>query len=244
MNLHDRSLSLRVKLDEAAAGSVDHELLERGRRVISLLDESTATLQRTGELREAFELGPVPVDAKAVGQAARQLRTGLSKYQAGALQHQATTKFEAAVKLEARRCLDWSKAKWKGRFERWQAVIDRGAAGGFFGDDAGRRRVLSLVLKLNALAVLHPITDRDDIDARLDGVGMAGWTAAVDGLGASLTAEIAALEQQQVAFDPEVRTVLELAAAEDGMPLADLTPELVDRLRTAGVIGDLVVRRA
>lgn len=243
MNLYDRSLALGVTLAEATAGSVDHDLLERGRRVVSLLDAATRTLQQTRELQQAFEFGPAPVDEKALSQAARQLRTGLTKHKAAALQHQPTTKFEDVVRLQVKKANDWARARWKDQFEQWQAVIVRAEADSFFGDDRTRRQVRLQAARLKVLATQHPVADRDAIDAQLGGVGMAGWTDAVTEIGTSLTDTLAALDQHQEAFDPEVRKLLARAAGE-GVPLVEMTPELLERLRTAGVIGDLAVRTA
>jgi hypothetical protein len=242
MNLYDRSLSLRVRLSDANTDSIDHALLDRGHQVVALLDESSRVVRSVAEFRGAFELGPPPLDEKVLGQAARQFRTGLTKHQAAALQHQTTTKLEEAVRTQSRIATAWAKSSWKSRFERWEPGLARANAGGLFGDGARQRRIALYAAKLTALASSDPIAHRTQIADRLD-TDIDRWRDAIDSLGAQLEAEIAALDQQRKEFDPAVQSILERAAA-DGVPLDEFTPELLALLKFAGVLGDLAVRRA
>ena len=58
-----------------------------------------------------------------------------------------------------------------------------------------------------------------------------------------LRGAIAAIDLERAAMTSEVRAVLQSAASEDGLLLAEVTPELMEALRSAGVLDDLVVRR-
>lgn len=242
MNLYDRSLSLRVRLSDANTDSNDSTLLDRGRQVVALLDESSLVVRSVAEFRSAFALGSPPLDTKVLGQAARQFRTGLTRYQAVALQHQTTAKLEEAVRTQSKVATTWAKSNWKARFDCWAPALARAKAGGLFGDAARKRRIRLYAQKLNAVAILDPIARRTEISDRLE-TGIDGWRDAIDSVGAQLEAEIAALDQQRDAFDPAVQRILERVAA-DGVPLDEFTPELLALLQSAGVLGDLAVRRA
>jgi hypothetical protein len=58
-----------------------------------------------------------------------------------------------------------------------------------------------------------------------------------------MRAALEALDAERAALTPEVRDALQRAAAEGGLPLSEVTDELLAALRSAGVDDSLVVRR-
>jgi hypothetical protein len=243
MNLYDRAASLSVALATASEASQDRELLERGRQVVEMLDTALATLADVASFGSALDLGPIPLDTKKLGQTARQLRTGITKHQAKALQHTTTSNFEGEVRTQVAIATRWARAKWRESFERWADAMAQAEAGDLVGDATRRRQVLVKGGKLRGLTARDPVAERAEITESLGGTDMAGWLDAVRALGTELTTLLAELKEERRALSPAVRDVLARAAA-DGLPLDELTAELLTELGRAGVLSSLVVRRA
>lgn len=243
MNLYDRAASLTVALVTASEASQDRELLERGRQVVAMLDETLATLADVTSFRAGLALGPIPLDAKKLNQSARQFRTGISKYQAKALQHTTTSNFERDVQSQVTVAVRWARARWKELFDPLTQAMAQAEAGDLVGDTTRRQQVRAKASKLRVLAARHPLSERAEITESLGGTDVAGWDDAVRTLGAELTTLLAAVQEERQTLSPAVRDVLAQAAA-DGFPLDELTPELLADLGRAGVLSSLVVRRA
>lgn len=243
MNLYDRAASLSVALATASEASQDRELLERGRRVVAMLDTASATLADLASFRSGLALGPIPLDTKTLNQSARQLRTGITKHQAKALQHATTSNFERDVRIQVTIAAKWARARWKESFQSWADVIAQGEAGDLVGDATRRSRARALSIKLKALAARDPLAERAELTEALGGTDVTGWVDAVDALGAELTTLLAELQKERQALTPAVRDVLAQAAI-DGFPLDQLTPELLADLGRAGLLSNLMVRRA
>jgi hypothetical protein len=81
------------------------------------------------------------------------------------------------------------------------------------------------------------------IEERL-GTSEAGeWLPGIRRLGHELLDALAALDAEGETMTPEVRAALTRAASESGLPLEDVTAELLAALQAAGVDDHLVVRR-
>jgi hypothetical protein len=244
VNLYERGATLRVALDSASEAAGDHNLVERGRQVITFLDTSTKTLEELASLRNALGFGALALETNALSQSARQLRTGITKYQAKAFQHASTVNFEDAVRNTVSIATRWAKERWRESFAPWASAIDRATTGLLPGDTRQRSQALATAQKLKALKAHDPLADRDKIVGLLNGVQSDGWSAEIRRLGGELTRLLQELENQHQALGPEVRQVLDRAATSEGFPLDELTPKLLERLSVAGVLGSLVVRRS
>jgi hypothetical protein len=243
MNLYDRAASLSVALDTASEASQDKELLERGRQVVEMLDTALATFAGLASFRSGLDLGPIPFDTKKLGQSARQLRTGITKHQAKALQHATTGNFEEEVRAQVTVATKWARAKWKESFNPWTDAMAQAEAGDLVGNENRRRQVRAKGIKLRGLAARDPLAERPEITESLGGTDVTGWVDAVGALGTELTTLLAELGEERQSLSPAVQDVLARAAA-DGLPLDELTPELLADLGRAGVLSSLVVRRA
>lgn len=244
MNLYERSAGLRVALDTASKASGDHELVERGQRVIDLLNASVTTLSDLRDLSRVLQFGPANLEAKTLSQSARQLRTGFARYQAEALQHASTTNFEKAVRDIVKLATRWAEARWRELFDRWVDPIDRAIDATLVGDAERRHQAKRKAQKMKALSTCNPVTERDQIDEFLAGVEMAAWCAAIETMGGELTSVLQQLEESHRALGLAVREALDRAATIEGLPLDEVSPELLVQLRDAGVLDSLVVRRS
>jgi hypothetical protein len=104
--------------------------------------------------------------------------------------------------------------------------------------------VVGVAAKLSRLKRQDPVTNADDItEALCPGQPNASWTDRLRELGEDLERALQQAKDSAAALAPEVQEALESAASEVGLSLSELTGELLEQLRAAGVDDLLVVRR-
>ena len=134
----------------------------------------------------------------------------------------------------------WAKSNWKEHFEPAKTLLERVESGDLRGSTATTARARASQIK--TVSGLNPVTDQADLESRLKVTGPLACIERVKSMIGELRAAIEMADTEHAALTPEVRDVLR-RAAEAGLPLAEITPELLSALRSAGVIEDLVVRR-
>lgn len=89
-----------------------------------------------------------------------------------------------------------------------------------------------------------PLVDLRKIEADLlQGDTVVGWRDRLRELAGELGDELDALQRERDALTPEVKQVLQSASSGDGFGLENLTPDILQKLTSAGVATELVVRR-
>jgi hypothetical protein len=244
MSLFDRAVDLQLKLEVAQTADTGLDLLARAARLFEMLSDSANYLEGATRFRQAMSISDRPaIDVKAVTQAVSAFRAGLSRHGSAAFQHQPASTLTETAKSQRDRCSRWLDSRWRQEFAAYEAAMDRVASERLSRSGSHAVVAQARAAKLRALRGLDPITQHDDITKALETNDVARWRAAIAAVGDQLVAALGALDAEHAALTPEVRAVLDRAATENGMPLDELTPELLAALRAAGVDGRLVVRR-
>lgn len=244
MTLYDRSVDLQVKLEAALSADVSDELLNKARHVANSLDRSSEYLERVAAFRASAGISATPdQDQKSAAQAVRAFRAGLSSHGPAALQHQPATSLVEIAKAERDRAARWVKARWKEVFVDYEALLERERGGNLVGSVSQRLTAQGRASKLRAAQVMDPISEADQLSSLLGGADVSAWLTSIQERGAELREALRALDEAQDALTPDVRDALRRAASTVGLPLPELTEDLLSRLRDAGVDGHLVIRR-
>lgn len=244
MSLFDRAVDLQLKLEVAQTADTGLDLLARAARLVEALGESSDYLEGASRFREEMKVSDrPPIDVKAVTQAVSAFRSGISRHGSAAFQHQPASTLSEAAKTQRDRCARWLASRWREEFAPYEAAMERAASEPLSGSGSHAVVAQGRASKLRVLRGHDPIDQHEDISKTLGTDDVERWRSAIAEVGAQLTAALEALDAEHAALTPEVRSILDRAASEDGMPLDELTPELLAALRAAGVDGRLVVRR-
>ena len=157
-------------------------------------------------------------------------------------QQSAATLLNVAV-VQTRRVDRWVNSTWRENFPAAQRLLERANSSGLHGSAAASTKVRNCASTIQVVLNMNPVRDRAALEARLNAEGLNACLERVNELIEQLRTAIAAIDQEQAAMTPEVRTTLRRAASAQGLPLGEVTPELLAALRSAGVLDDLVVRR-
>lgn len=244
MSLFDSAVDLQLKLEVAQTADTGLDLLARAARLVEALSDSADYLEGVTRFREEMKISDrPPVDVKAVAQAVSAFRAGISRHGSAAFQHQPASTLSEAAKTQRDRCSRWLVSRWRQEFASYEAAMDRTASERLAGSGSHAVVAQARASKLRALRGLDPIADREEVSKALGTDEVARWRSAIEEVAGQLHTALEALDAEHAALTPEVRGVLDRAASDGGMPLDELTPELLAALRGAGVDGHLVVRR-
>jgi hypothetical protein len=208
------------------------------------LSEAADYLAGVSQFRSSSGINDRPgLDEKAISKAVSAFRAGLSTHGLAGVQHQPAASLEKAAKALRARAASWVAARWREFFTEFESSLERVEIGHLVGDATKRRDAQLRAQKLKALRVLNPIADASQINDRLGTSQADAWWPRIRRLGQELRGALAALDAEGETMTPEVRAALERAASDGGLPLEDVTAELLAALRAAGVDDHLVVRR-
>jgi len=90
---------------------------------------------------------------------------------------------------------------------------------------------------------LDPITNAEELQRVLGEGELPEWIVAIGKIGSELRQALEAIDVEQAALTLEVSDALRRAATEGGLPLSELSTDLLNSIRLAGVDEHLVVRR-
>jgi hypothetical protein len=147
------------------------------------------------------------------------------------------------AKAQRERTVRWVTARWKDRFDEYQPLLNRVQTEHLVGSTTQIVIARARALKLRTARGMDPVADASELQGTLGGADVDAWLHAVTTLANDMRTALEALDAERAALTPEVRDALERAASNEGLPLSDLTDELLAALRTAGVDDSLVVRR-
>ena len=245
MTLYDRSVDLQLKIEAAQSADASSDLLARATRLVAVLDATSAYLDAAA--RFGASLGAAddpPVDAKAVSQVIGAFRGGLSRHGANAVQHQPASALADAAREQQRKATRWVNSRWRALFADYEPLIDRVSTGQLVGNSVHRATAQARTSTLRAVRVLDPVSDAADIGTKLGGGrNVEAWLESIRSIATELNTALQALDTERAAFTPQIQQALSAAASDAGLPLSDLTPELLVALKAVGVDQHLVVRR-
>ena len=244
MTLFETADKLQLRLDAASTADEDDALLSRGRTLRDAIVAATAHYEAAQSYRVAIGLTDAPpLDTKAIRQATGHFRGALSKSSSNAFQQRPSATLEEVLAAQTRRVDHWLKSTWRENFAGARALLERVDSGDLHGPVLARTKAQNRASKIEYVLSLNPVEDRATLEAYLDAVGLGACIQRVNDLIEELQAAIVAIDRDQAAMTPEVRAVIQRATSPDGLPLSEVTPELMAALRSADLLDDLVVRR-
>lgn len=245
MTLIDTATELLVRLEAASEDDAGDELLSRGLVVRQQLSAASDHFEAVNAYRHAIGGSHQPtIDGKEVRQAIGRFRGALSKSGPRAFQQQSAATLLEVAEAEIKRVDRWVRSAWRDRFSAANEFIERVEAGELHGSLSDLTRAKSRAQRLKAVIKTDPIRDRAELEDLLKVEGLANCLSRADESIEELKAAIEAIDLEEAAMPPGVREVLRRSASDEGLPLQELTPELLAALESAGVIGDLAVRRS
>lgn len=244
MTLIDTATDLQIRLEAASAEDSGDEILSRGRKVREGIVSVTEHFEGVLAYRASIDRTDAPpFDAKAVRQAVGRFRSALSRSGPRAFQQQSAATLEGVLAAQRTKVDRWVASTWRENFDEAQSLQERANSADLYGSPALKARAQARAATLAVLRNKDPVRDRDDLENLLDVQDLEAMLKQVGEIVKELRSAIETIDSEHAAMTPEVRSVLEGAASEDGLPLVNVTPDLMEALRTAGVVDDLVVRR-
>lgn len=245
MRLYDRSVDLQLKLEAAQSADTSLELLARGARLVDVLGHTADYFEGVSRFRDAARIPERPViDMKVISQAVSAFRAGISRHGSAAFQHQPAMTLAEAAKAQRERAARWLSARWRDLFAEYDPLIERATTEHLVGSKSHQLVARARAAQLRALRNLDPVANVTELDESLGTAGdVSAWIAEIRAIGTELRDTLAALDAERATLSAEVRAALQRSASADGLPLEELTDELLAELREAGVQMHLVVRR-
>lgn len=244
MTLFETANQLQLRLEAASAADEDDVLLSRGRTLRDAVVAAKEHYESAQSYRVTIGLTDAPpLNTKAIRQAIGHFRGALSKSSSNAFQQRPAATLAEVLAAQARRVDHWIKSTWGENFAGVRALLERVASGDLHGSVSARTKVRNRASKIEYVLSLNPVEDRATLEAHLNAVGLAACIERVNELIEELRDAIVTIDRNQAEMPREVQDAIQSAQSPDGLPLSEVTPELMAALRSAGVLDDLVVRR-
>ena len=245
MNIFDRATEIQVRLQAASEADSSDELLSRSRTVRMELNEAAAFFEAVNSFRSALDTQDVPnININGVSSALGRFRGALSRFGSAAVQQQTATTLLETIKTETTRLDRWVKSIWKSRFDDVQSLLDREETGDLIGSNDHRKKARGSASRLRRARNTDPVRAPEELEKNLGATGFDACLKKIEVLGDGLRSAIEKMDQERAALTPEVQRILEKAGTVDGIPLSEITSEVLGSLEVAGVLDDLVVRRS
>ena len=244
MTLFETAGQLQLRLDAASAADEEDVLLSRGGTVRDAIVVATERYEAAQSYRVTIGLRDAPpLNTKAIRQAIGHFRAALSKSSSNAFQQRPAATLEEVLAAQTKRVDHWIKSTWGENFAGARALLQRVNSGDLHGSVLDRTKAQNRASKIEYVLSLNPVEDGATLETHLNAGGLDACIERVNGLIEELQAAIVAIDREQAAMTPEVQAAIQRATSPEGLPLNEVTPELVAALRLAGVLDDLVVRR-
>ena len=244
MTLIETADKLQLRLDAASTADEEDVLLSRGRTVRDAIVAATEHYEAAQSYRVTIGLtDALPLNTKAIRQAIGHFRGALSKSSSNAFQQRPAATLEEVLAAQTRRVDHWIKSTWGEYFAGARALLERVDSGDLHGSPLDRTKARNRASRIRDVLSLNPVEDRATLEAHLNAVGLDACIERVNVLIEELQAAIVAIDRDQAAMTPEVRAAIQRATSPDGLPLSEVTPELMAALRSADVLDDLIVHR-
>lgn len=244
MTLFETANELQLRLDAASTADEEDVLLSRGRTVRDAIVAAVEHLEAAQSYRvTTCQTDTPPFNTKSIRQAISHFREALSEGGPNAFQQRSAATLEEVLATQTSRLDHWIKSSWGGNFASAEALLERVDSGDLHGSALARTKARNRASKIEDVLNLNPVKDRAMLEAHLDAVGLDACIERVNELIEELREAIVSIERDQAEMTPEVRGAIQRATSDDGLPLSEVTPELMAALRSAGVLDDLVVHR-
>ena len=244
MTLFEAATELRIRLRSASEADAQDELMSRGRTVRGDIVSAAEHLEAVQSYRVTIGRTDAPMlDTRAIRQAIGRFRGALSRSGPKALQQQSAATLRDVLTTQSKRVDRWVKSTWRENFAATEELLARVASGELPGSVSARAKAQNRASRIEYVLSLNPVEDRQTLETYLNAEGLNACIARVNQLIEELRDAIVAMDLEQTAMPPEVRAAIQRATSDDGLPLSEVTPELMTALRSAGVLDDLVVRR-
>ena len=244
MTLFEAATELQLRLGAASEADTGDALLSRGRTVRADVASAAEHFEAVQSYRVTIGRTDMPpLDAKEIRQAIGRFRAALSNSGPKAVQQRPAASLLEVVTAQIRRVDRWVKSTWQEKFAAAQELLERVDSGDLHGSPADRIKARSRASKIAVVRNTDPVRERAALEERLKVEGLNACLEKINELIDDLRAAIVAIDKEQAAMTSQVRAVLQRAASGDGLPLGEVTPELLAALQSAGVLDALVVRR-
>lgn len=244
MTLFDTATELHIRLDAAGTADEEDALLSRGRTVRDAIMATTEHLKAAQSYR--VTIGPMsapPLKTKEIRQATGNFRGALSKSGTNAFQQRSAATLEGVLAAQTARVDRWITSTWRENFADARALLERVKAGDLHGSILARTKAKNRASQIEQVLNLNPVKDRAALETHLNEVGLDACIERVNALIEELRDAIVTIDRNQAEMPREVQDAIQSAQSPEGLPLSEVTPELMAALRSAGVLDDLIVRR-
>ncbi len=241
MSLFDKAVNLKVKLEAAQEADSNAELVTRGSRIAETLDSASEFFTQVATLRSAAQATNGPnLDIAAITQAIGAFRGGLARSGPFAFQYQAATNLTNVATKQRERAEKWVTAVWRDVFAPYGELLER-AAQPLMGNALQVTKARGRAQTLQTAMKHDPIKEADVLRRTLGGSGVVDWLLRASEIADELAQALDALDSERETLSHAVKEALRIAG-EGGLPLSELSDELLRELRNARLDQHLVVR--
>lgn len=244
MTLFETASELHLRLAAAREADTGDQLLSRARSLRAHIASGADHLEAVGAYRIAISRTDMPsFNGKSIRQAIGYFRRALSNSGPKAVQQQSAATLVEVLTAQTKRVDRWVRSTWREENGSAQELLSRVDSGDLHGSPADRFRAQRRARKIRSVLNTNPVSERAALEEALRVEGLKACLERVDQLIDDLRSVIASIDKKQKALTPEVRAALQRAASRYGLPLGEVTPELLDAFQSAGVLDDLVVNQ-
>ncbi len=244
MRLFEFAIELQTRLADASEADVGHALLTRGRTVRDKIASMANHLEAVQSYRITIgRTDTSPLDTEKMRKEVDHFRRVLAKSGLKALQQDSAAMLEGVLTAHMNRVDRWVKSTWSENFDDIQALLDRVNSGDLHGSPTDRIKACNRVSTIQFVQKTDPVKERAKLETRLNAEGLIACLARLKELIEELQEAVSAIDSAQAKMAPAVQVALQRAISDGGLPLGEVTPELLFEFQSTGVMDDLVVRR-
>lgn len=244
MNIYERAESLKLRVETSQRDGQHLELQPQASELLSQLRNCTARLKVIVLLCEVLGSEERPrLDEIRLRKAVDGFRSELTQHNAAAVQQPAAVTLRSSTEKIEDVLARWALSAWKTAFEDLSVLIGEDSLQGLAGPPVKVTRAKRMASQIQSAIGRNPMRDLGSIQTVLEADGLEACVVRIRELGGELRSLLEELKRARAELPPQVRMVLERAASDDGFPLEDLTDELLNLLRDAGVLGQFVIRQ-
>ena len=244
MTLFDTATELLSRLKVQNEDAMGDELFDRVQDLRNGILEAVRSYELIQSYSVATDRASPMFNGERLCHAIRVFRDKLAVRGPRACQQAAPSRLQQYLQTESRNLDKWVMQTWRQNFDSAHDLLLRAQSGELYGSPRAKAKAETLARKINVAKNLNPVKDRAELEKRLQVQGMSAYLKGVNDLIEELRKEIAGLDQLQATIPHEAQEILKRSASDEGIPLSDVTPEVLAMLRSANLLGEFVVRRS
>lgn len=241
MTLGERAARIITAVSAEESATSSQALIDRGQLVSAQLRSTGRLAREATELRETFEFERPRIDPKPLVKKLKALERRLAEKSVHAVDRQDASNAEEEARSFSKRLASWAGSEW----ERHHAPATKAVKAVDELDPQGRPETLRQIRlaqqRLVGILKHNPLSQRAGLFASLDVENVVDASEAILERARLLDDLVAELRSQAEELSPTVKGALKKAASEDGLPLSDVSPELLAELTAAGLADTLTV---